>query len=304
MTKEQALADCRAFDVANAVLSLWVFKRRSNGEFAAYSIDMTAALTAGLRSIVVNCLRERTEVSDYQLLEAVNEVGYLHVGTDETCFSDLQQRVDLPPEEERYRGERDLKAVIGYVVRLRIDQRILYCVRRVTDAWQTKKAKNVLNVVLRANQLDVAEDPAFTISRSFDFFVLGEDILIVNKGAFETLLNYRIEYASAFGELQQEAAFLNCFSTMQPLVEHVGTNSMHLRRMAVVKQKGHYADAAYMGRLQQINQQQGWNIQFDQQGRIVPSEATMKVIMQVLLNHRLYSQLSLGTFDVPSTSAV
>lgn len=304
MTKEQALADCRAFDVANAVLSLWVFKRRSNGSFVAHSIDVTAALSAGLRSIVSSSLQGRTEVSDYQLLEAVNEAGYLHVGTDETCFADIQQRVDLPPEEERYRDERDLKAVLGYIVRLRVDGQVMYCVRRVTDAWQTKKANNLLNVVLRANQLDVAQDPAFTISKSFDFFVLGDDILIVNKVAFESLLSYRIEYANAFGELRQEAAFLNCFSTMQPLVDHIGTNSMHLRRMAVVKQKGHYADVAYMGRLQQINQQQGWNIQFDPQGRIVPSEGTMKVIMQVLLNHRLYSQLSLGTFDVPSSSAV
>jgi hypothetical protein len=304
MTKEQALADCRNLDVENGVVSLWVFKRRSGGGFTARSIDMTDALTIRLKAIVQAFVGERTEVADYQLLEAVNETGCLHVGTDETSFPELQQLIDQPAEEQRYRNERDLKAVLGYVVRVRAAQRVLYCVRRVPEAWQTKKAKNVLNVVLRANQLDVAEDPAFTIAKSFDFFVLGEDLLIVNKSAFESLLSYRVEYANAFGELQQEQQFVACFSTMQPLVEHVGTNSMHLRRMAVIKQKAHYADADYMARLRDINAQRGWNIQFDAQGRIVPSEETMKVIMQVLLNHRLFSQLSLGTFDVPSSSAV
>lgn len=304
MSKEQALADCRAFDVANAVLSLWIFKRRGDESFVAHSIDMTDALTVSLRTVVAASLDVRTEVADYQLLVEVNASGCLHVGTDETTFADLRALVDEPPEEQRYRTERDLKGVLGYVVRLRVADRILYCVRRVTDAWQTKKAKNVLNVILRANQLDVAPEPAFTISKSFDFFVLGDDVLIVNKHAFETVMKYKIEYANAFDDLRQEANFINCFSAMQPLIDHVGTNSMHLRRMAVVKQKQHYADAGYMARLRNVNQQQGWNIQFDQQGRIVPSEDTVRTIIQVLLDHRLYSQLSLGTFDVPSSSAV
>jgi hypothetical protein len=59
-----------------------------------------------------------------------------------------------------------------------------------------------------------------------------------------------------------------------------------------------------MTRLHDINQQQGWKIQFDATGRIIATDDTMKVIMQVLLDHRLFSQLSLETFDVPSTSAV
>ncbi|MNI99947.1 hypothetical protein D3C73_1591630 [compost metagenome] len=74
--------------------------------------------------------------------------------------------------------------------------------------------------------------------------------------------------------------------------------------MAVIQQKAHYADVAYMTRLREVNQQQGWNIQFDETGRIVPTDESMRAIMQVLLNHRLYSQLSLDTFDVPSSEAV
>jgi hypothetical protein len=59
-----------------------------------------------------------------------------------------------------------------------------------------------------------------------------------------------------------------------------------------------------MNRLRQVNSERGWHIQFDPNGRIIATEETMKAIMQVLLDHRLYSELSLNTYDVPSTSAV
>lgn len=304
MTKEQALIDCKGFGVAAAALSLWIFKKRTGGAFSAQSIDITDALATEIKSIVSNTLSRCTEVEDYSLLVQTNEVSSLHVGKDETSFADLQALIDQPAEEHRYRTTRDLKGVAGYVIRLRVGNHVLYCVRRVPDTWQTRKARTVVNVVLRANQLDLADDPTFTIARTLDFVVLGGDILVLNKRSFESLLNYKLEYAGSFAQLQQENLFASRFASMQPLIDHVGTNTMHLRRMAVVKQKAHYADAAYMERLRQVNQQQGWNIQFDPAGRIVATEETMKVIMQVLLDHRLYSQLSLATFDVPSTSAV
>jgi hypothetical protein len=228
----------------------------------------------------------------------------LHVGTDETSFSELKTLLDAPAEEHRIKGERAFKNISGYVIRIRIGTRVLYCVRHVTDAWKTRKARAVINVVLRANRLELVEDRSFTIAKNVDFFVLDNDILIVDKRSFETLLNYKIEYKNSFTALQADPVFLGCFTSMAPLVTHVGTNVMHLRRMAVIQQKANYANPAYMQRLRTANAQEGWNITFDPSGRIVATEDTMRVIMQVLLNHRLYSKLSLTTFDVPSSSAV
>lgn len=304
MTKEQSLVDCRAFDLAGGTLSLWVFKKPTGGGFTAKSIDVTEGLAAELKNIIAAELQTHTEVDDYSLIAQRNEVSCLHVGTDETCFADLKGLVDAPAEEHRIEGERAFKNIAGYVIRVRTGQRVLYCVRQVTDAWKTKKARIVINVVLRANRLELVEDRSFTLAKTLDFFVLDNDVLILNKRAFESLLNYKIEYANCFAALQQDAAFADKFASLQPMIEHVGTNTMHLRRMAMIQQRAHYTDAAYMGRLQNVNMQEGWNIQFDAAGRIVATDDTMKVIMQVLLNHRLYSRLSLTTFDVPSSSAV
>ena len=304
MTKEAALVDCRRLDVAAANLSLWIFKKRNAGGFSAKSIDVTDALANELRRIASAAILARTEVDDYSLTAQCNEVSCLHVGTDETCFSDLAAVVNVPAEEHRVTGERDFQNLMGYVVRLRIGEQIVYCVKQVTDAWKTKKARTVINVVLHANQLDLVEDRSFTISKLIDFVVFGDDLFIMNKRAFEYMLSYKIEYANSFVELQREEAFTTRFVDMQPLIDHVGSNTMHLRRMAVIHQKAHYRDEAYMTRLREVNAQEGWDIQFDEVGRIVANENSMKVIMQVLLNHRLYSRLSLSTFDVPTSSAV
>jgi Domain of unknown function (DUF4868) len=304
MTIEQALADCRGFGVADAVLSLWVFKKRLGGGFSAQSIDVTAELATELKRIVSSTVLAHTEVEDYTFVAQRNEVSCLHVGTDETSFPDVKALVDQPAEEHRIEGDRALKNIAGYLIRLRSGARVLYCVKQVTDAWKTQKARTIINVVLRANRLELVEDKSFTIAKTLDFVVLDNDMLVLNKRAFESLLSYKVEYANSFAALQRDVVFSSCFTNLQPLIAHVGSNTMHLRRMAVIQQRGHYSDRAYMTRLQQVNAQEGWNLQFDPAGRIIATPDTMKVIMQVLLNHRLYSRLSLTTFDVPSTAAV
>jgi hypothetical protein len=304
MTIQQALQDVRAFDIAAAVVSLWTFKRRAGGGFSVKSIDFTEQLENELKDIVTAMIQSRTEIEDYTFVAQCNEASCLHVGADETSFVNLRDLVDQPAEEHRIAGDRDLKGIDGYLVRLRTDGGVLYCVRKVTDAWKTQKARLVVNVVFRANRLELVQDKSFTIAKTIDFVVLGNDVFILNKRAFESLLSYKIEYANSFAALQQDAVFAGCFTTMQPLIAHVGTNTMHLRRMAVIQQKAHYADPAYMTRLQQVNAQEGWNLQFDGNNRIVATPGTMKVIMQVLLDHRLHSKLSLGTFDVPSATTI
>jgi hypothetical protein len=304
MPIEQAFQSCKVFPVADAVVSLWTFKKRDGGGFSAKSIDFTVQVAEELKAIVVAALHARTEVEDYTFLAQCNEVGCLHVETDETSFADLQALVDLPAEEHRVSTDRDLKNISAYLIRLRAGEQVLYCIKQVTDAWKTRKSRDLVNVVFHANRLELVQDKSFTIAKSLDFVVLDNDVFIFKKRAFESLLGYKVEYENSFSALQEDASFVACFSDLQPLVEHVGTNTMHLRRLAVIHQRGHYADPAYMERLRQVNAEQQWNIQFNEDGRIVATPETIRVIMQVLLNHRLYSQLSLSTFDVPAATAV
>lgn len=306
MTIERTLLEIKSFDVGTASLSLWVFKKSSSSRanFTARAVVVTEALKQALKEVVVSALSRCTEVEPYTLLAQPVDAGCLHLETDETIFPDLLGLVDLPVEEHLIQDVKQIENSAGYVVRLQCGGSALYGVHKLSENWRTTKRLSVINAVLNGNQLDLVEDRTFLIGKSFDFFATASDILVINKPNFESLMNYKLTYSNSFASLQQDAAFNAVFTDMVAIVEHVGTNTMHLRRMAVIQQRALYADASYMARLRQMNGIRNWNITFDGQGRIAPTEATMRTIMQVLLNHRLRSELSEMDFDVNSSVQV
>lgn len=307
MTKEkaeEALGNCQGFDISDASVTLWVFKKRDAGQFSSTSVNISEKLVAELRKIVSVSIQSRTEADPYSLLIQPSEIQALHVPTEKTVFGALKALVDEPADEHRGRNKRDLKNCAGYIIQLRSGGRVMYCVKRVPATWKTKNALSIVNVIFLADQLDIVEEQSFTIARNIDFVVLESDVVVFNKKEFEFLLSYKAGYELAFQKLTSDPLFVSKFTGLQPVIDHVGTNSMHLKRMAVIHKRGNFAKPDFMARLKQVNQEHNWNLEFDDQGRIIATAASMRTIMQVLLDHRLYSQLSLQTFDVPSTSTV
>lgn len=304
MTKELNLANAKGIDFAHAPMSLWTFKRKAGGGFTAYSVTLSEALDAKIRAIAVSSLGHLSEVEDYGLLVQPNEVGCLYVSQDETILDTLLTIVSQPPEDNVIKDLKNIQNSIGYVVRFWSSAGSFYAFKKVGADWVTKKKTGVINAVIRANQLELVEEPSLVIYHRFDFYAVDDAILVVNKAAFESLLSYKIEYQNSFSNLQNNVLFVNTFVNMAPLIAHVGTNTMHLRRMAVIEQKAHFANPQYMDRLRSISAQRGWKLVFDATGKIVVTEDSLRDIMQVLLNHRLYSELSLDSWDVPSASQV
>jgi hypothetical protein len=308
----QTLASFKNLDIAPEDISLWVFKKRivalnatDTVKYRAFWVKTTNAVKAELIALVRNYQQSYIEVESYSLLAQNNENSFLAMDASETAFDQLKQLVDQPEEEHQASQERELNNAVGYLVRMRVpDGTVLYAVRKTTQNWKTKRSRNLLNLVFREQELDIEESPAFTLERTFDFFVLSGHLLTPNKLAFESLLSYKASYRTAFTTLQAEPHFADLFTDLQPLCAYVGNNSIQLRRMAVIQSKGLYRNTEYLTRLQQVNTQRNWNIQFDNNGRIVPTPETVKVIVQVLLNHRLFSELSLETYDVPSAVPV
>jgi hypothetical protein len=74
--------------------------------------------------------------------------------------------------------------------------------------------------------------------------------------------------------------------------------------MAVVQERAYYNDVAFMEKLRLVNHERQWNIIFDDNGKIVPSVESVRAIIQVLLNHRLHSELTGHDFDVPSANPI
>jgi hypothetical protein len=306
--RETALQQLKEFELARARVSLWVFKKRNAGgsalSFSAFWVDAAPRLAKELKAIAKSARDSFTEVSDYGLLVQPNDEELLTLKTAGTQFQALEDAVSGSEEDLQASSRKDLDNAAGYVVRFTSKGQTLYCVRKTSGEWKAVKSKNWLNLIFVKQQLDIEDDPVFRISKFFDFFAIDDYLLIADKRAFESLLNFKVLYENSFTALRQEPEFVQLFTTIQPLQEYVSTNAMQLRRMAVVRTKGYYKDPEYVARLKTVNAERGWGIQFDGNGRITPTGPTARVIMQVLLNHRLYSELSLGTFDVPSTTPV
>jgi len=306
MNADHALDALHHFDIEAANLSVWTFKKSQSraGRFKAQSVVATPELIAEFKDIASARIGRCAEADNYDLITQINEASCLFLEADETLFPQLQDVVDQPPEEHLIDDFSDLQGSLGYVVRLTLGDNVLYCVSRLPGDWQIKKRRQRINLILHENRLDLANDEMFTISKTFDFFVLNDNILVVNRANFESLLEYKQTYISSFAELQADAGFQGVFSDMALLIEHVGTNTMHLRRMAVVQERAFYSNASFMDKLREVNQARNWNIGFDADGKIVPSPESVRTIIQVLLNHRLHSEMTEDDFDVPSASPV
>jgi hypothetical protein len=163
---------------------------------------------------------------------------------------------------------------------------------------------NRLSVIFSDDQLGLNQNPEFNISRDFDFFIVDDDIVIMNKSSFESVLSYKEAHAQDFLILQNESSFSSLFSTLNPLVEFVGSNKLHLRRACAIHQKGHYRDPSFMDRLRQRHGECGLNLVFDHQGRLVPTQENCADIIRALLDHRLSSIFSMNNYDVPDATIV
>ncbi|CAJ6978899.1 Uncharacterised protein [Burkholderia pseudomallei] len=308
MTIQQDLQAFGAFDIAQATASLWVFKKRpATGQmnpFTTVSVVMSDALRDQLKELAKSYQASHTIAEEYNLLSQPSEGGFLAVSREETLFPCLQGLIDQPLEECLVKNVKQLNNAAGYVLRLRHGEAVIYCVKKANADWATRKKKGMMNIFFTESGLDIMDSPSFSISRSFDFFVVGENVLMASKPAFESLLNHKDTYEEAYAELKQEPGFSAAIADFTVFDTFIGKNATHLRRMAVIKARGYYQKADYMARLREINGLRGWGIQFDEQGRIIATPEKMRDILHVLLDHRLRSELSDNQYDVPSTTPV
>ncbi len=308
MTLAQDLQAFGAFDVTQAVASLWVFKKRpATGQmnpFTSVSVVMGDTLRRQLKGLVSSYQTSHTIAEEYNLLSQPGEGGFLAVSREETLFPSLQRLIDKPLEECLVRDVKQLNNAAGYVLRLRHGDLVVYCVKKANADWATRKKKGMMNIFFTEAGLDIIDSPSFSISRSFDFFVVDESVLMTSKAAFESLLTHKDTCEEAYAALKLAPGFSAAIADFTVFDTFIGKNATHLRRMAVIKARGYYNNPDYMTRLRQINTLRGWGIEFDDQGRIVATPEKMSDILHVLLDHRLRSELSDNQYDVPSTTPV
>lgn len=298
------LLDLKALDIGASDVSIWVFKTSvADGapKFSGRWIGATEELKAALRTSVSENLDKITETIEYEVLAQNNENSALTIEQDETYAAFILNDAANETPARKIRKLKDLENSKFYVAKFVHDGRTLLAVRKTDATWSTRKKKNSLIIKYIDDELDVDNEPVFTLQPLFDFFMLEGRIFIRSKPNFESVLAYKAGHQGSFEELKAEPTFDGLFADLAPLTEYVGANKILLRRIVAIQQKGYYKDAEFMRRLRAEHQNMGLQIQFDEAGKIVPTVASGRHIFQALLDHRLESRLTALLYDVPST---
>lgn len=303
---QQMFASLRVFDFSQSQIHLWVFKRSTTAQkFLTFFVQTDANLNSLLLAVVQREITRITEFANYTYLAETNENSCLTSSITGSDFEFLKTVIDRPEPDCRVRSIKDLKNAEGYVVKFTHNGQTVYAVKRSASTWKTAYLKNHINMVFRNGELSAAEDNGFSIEKTFDFYAFDTALFIASKRNFESVMAHRIAYSQAFVALRANTVFSALFTTLQPLIDYVGTNSTQLRRMATVEQRSLFTQPGFMAAVQAVNARRQWGLNFHPQtNQLIPCDQTIRTIMQVLLDHRLLSEVTQNIYDVPDATQV
>lgn len=304
-----ALADLRNFDVQNSDVSLWVFKGPTgpadqDPTYTARWVAISDDVKAALRDIILSQRDGIEEALNYELLAQNNEGSVLTIGADETHSEFLIQATTEETEGKKVKTDAQLWNNKFYMVKLVSGDACLRAVRLSGKDWRLKRGASARSFVFQDTQLNIDSRPQFRVNDGIDFYIINKHILIKTKKVFESVLRYKQAHIEDFDQLAAENEFSEIFDDLQSLIDHVGINKIQLRRMSAVRSKGHYKDPTFMKNLRERAGELGFNIAFDDDGKILITEATCAEIITALLDHRLRSAFSEQIYDVPSTTQI
>lgn len=303
---QQIFDALKQFDFTQAHTHLWVFKKSTTAtKFNSFYVQTDNTLNNILKGVVTDEMRRVTEVAAYSYLAETNENSCLSTLINGTDFEQLKTAVDRPEPDHRARSVKDLQNAEGYVAKFTHNNQTVYGIKRSTNTWKTRYKKNYVNLIFKDGELSAVDDNEFSIEKNFDFYAFRGRLFIANKRSFESAMSYRAGYTQAFTSLQTNQTFSGLFTDITPLVNYVGTNSIQLRRMATIEQKGLFQRPGFLTTLQQVNASRQWGLNFDPNtNQLIPCDQTIKTIIQVMLDHRLLSEVTQNIYDVPDATQV
>ncbi|WP_290847716.1 Kiwa anti-phage protein KwaB-like domain-containing protein [Henriciella sp.] len=300
-----AVEDLKNVNFDEAEITLWVFKKpqaqEGNVRFSGAWVETKDGVDEALQEVLIDQRARIEEVEPYGLLAQNNEGSALSIPVIETHAGVAIDVAAEHSDKKRAKSIKKLRPAEFYVIKIVFNEQNFYAFRKADKSWKTKKS---VSFHFSDETLAIDPTPSLDLSPQIDFFVVGDEILILNKANFESILMYREAHKNAFDELKSEAEFTEIFASIEHIDAYVGTNKIQLRRANAIQQKAHYKDEAFMERLRKRYAEFNLTINFDEDGKIIPCENTCKDIFQALLDHRLSSGFSESIYDVPNATKV
>lgn len=306
MVLKRVLRALKAVNLSRANVSLAIVKEYKRDRISHYDVQYVQiddSLERRLRSIVLRKIESSNTVEEYAYdcpePEEDEVRGIEYSSTD--FFKIHEKLVTLNPEEDIIEDVDELIKAKAYLIILRDREGIqVVGFKTLPENWKMRKSKGLIPLLFDENRFkDLEDDNVFSISSSIDLMYFKEILFILSKKEFEHGLNFREGMIAGAKEMYAEVEQLDLFVNMDLLTSKVGNNQRYLRKIATIKNLGHYRNPNFLKRMNQLSQQKGWDVQF-QNGQIVFTDETIDVILTILQNKRLHSELTDEDFDVES----
>ena len=280
------LDDIKSLNWNNSVVSFFVVKRKlrqRNARYEVLQVNVNEDLAKKLRDIAVGKINRSNTALEYDFNTTDLDDDLLSLPTEDT---DMQSIIDTlqgeedPPTVEQY---ENLLESWMYIARFDVKGRPpLFSARRVSESWKTKKIFQWINMIYQDNMLVSLDDQQiFRIDGRIDFFAYESVLFIVDKKNFETALNFREGMERNRDEIIKEFSKLSLFEDAKAISGLVGNNLRRLRRLSQVKKAGYYQDTNFLEKLKEVNEADGWGIQYSQNGKLVVTEENIETILRV-----------------------
>ncbi len=306
----QKLRKLKTLNLNRAIVSLVVvreYKQQRKSHYILKYVQIEDNLKRRLKQIVLHKIAGIQTVEDYTVdcpepeADEVRSIDY-----SETDFFQIYEQLSkINPADDVIDGIDELVQSKAYMIVLANREGVQAIgFKRVPENWKLKKEKGLISLLFKENRFeDLEEENVFSISNTIEMIYHDDLLFILSKKAFEQALNFRIGMESKADEMYEEAEQLRIFVNIEMLKEKVGNNQRYLRKIAVIKNLGHYNDPQFLQKMQQLNNRKGWNIQFEN-GQISFTDETLDNILTILQNKRLHSELTDQDFDVDSAKPV
>ena len=300
------LRNLKALNLSRANTTLAIVKEYKVDRVSHYDIKyvpIQERLERRLRGIVTGHISRSNTVEEYSFdCPEPEEDQVRSINYEETDFYRIfEQLTQLNPEEDIIQDVEELVRAKAYLIILRNSSGIqIVGFKTLPENWKMKYQRGLIPLLFSENSFkDLEDDNVFSISSFVDLFYFNETVFILSKKEFERGLNFREGMINNANELYQEVTQLNIFGNMDVLTSRVGNNQRYLRKIATIRNLGHFRNPTFMQRLEQLSLAKGWNINFEN-GQIVLTDETLDDILTLLQNKRLHSELTDEDFDVES----
>lgn len=304
MNKAEMLKAISTLDFSRTTIQLAVvyyyFQERQH-KYTLKFVRTEDKVDRKLREIVKQVASGAKSVAPYDYESQELEDGEMHIiAADQTSFPDLLQVInDSDSENDVVKAEDELLKAKGYAIIVRKSDTIVAIGYKILpENWKLKRKRGLIPLLFDEQEFkDLADRPVFSISPSVDFIFLNEKIFIVSKKNFEIALNFRLGMLKKAEEFYSQLSSLHLVADIEAIKTLIGDNMRFLRKIASIQKNRHYQNSEFMANLKKVSEKRNWGLEFQGEKVIIKAD-NISVILTVLNNKRLLSEITQETFDV------